>query len=204
MLFRSDVTRADETQALIQKTQEKFGRLDVLVNNAGKGLYCQVENTSLPDFSEIFELNVFSVLDLTQKALPLLKESRGLIINISSVAGWVTVSKMAAYCASKYALNSLSEALRIELAPAGIHVLSVYPGVTNTDFSANAKMLDARPISYATQGRGIPAAVVARKIVRAAARRKKEIYITLENHFIVWTHFLFPRLFEWGLKTFVK
>jgi short-subunit dehydrogenase len=201
----TDVTQPDQVESLLKQAAEKFGRLDVLVNNAGRGLYNLIENTDPKDFIEIFDLNVFSVLRLTKFALPLLKKSLSpKIINLSSVAGHLTGPKMSAYCASKYALNSLSEGMRMEFARDKIRVLSVYPGITDTDFSTNARSIDGRPTSYVTRGRGTPARKVAEKIVRAAARGRSEAYINLLNHLAVWFHFLFPRFFEWVLRTFVK
>ena len=195
----TDVTKAEEVEALIARITEKFGRLDVLVNNAGKGLYSRIENMSLEDFREIFELNLFSVVRLTQKCFPLLRKSQApSVVNIDSIVGQVTVPKMIAYCASKYALRSFSQGLRMEWANYGIHVLTVYPGVTDTEFSTNARAVDGRPSTFMTPGRGTSARRVAKITLRAVLRRKPEVYITLPDRLSVWAHSLFPRLVEWG------
>ncbi len=200
----TDVTSEKEIDSLIRKITKDFGRIDILVNNAGKGQYGKVENASLEDFRDVFELNFFSVVRLIQKTLPLLKVAKGKIINISSVVGHFSVPQMSAYCASKHALNALSESLRIELASQKISVLSVYPGITATDFSANAKAIDPRPLPYSTTGRGIPASVVAKRVVRATLQNKKEEWMTFSNHLVGWLHFLFPRMLEWGMKKILK
>jgi short-subunit dehydrogenase len=201
----TDLTSVEQTEALVRILAEKFGRLDVLVNNAGKGLYSRIESMALEDFREIFELNFFSIIRLTQKCLPWLRKSdRRSVVNIDSIAGQVTVPKMVAYCASKFALCSFSEGLRVEWAPEGVHVLTVYPGVTDTEFSSNARAVDGRPSTFMTPGRGISARKVADKIVSAVARQKAELYITLSDRLAVWAHFFFPRLVEWGMRKFVK
>ncbi len=200
-----DITHPEQLDQLIERVRKEENKLDILVNNAGKGLYALVQNTPLAEMRDIFELNFFSLASLTQKLLPLLKKSsHPQIINISSIAGHIAVPKMSAYCASKFALNAFSENLRIEHAQEGLHVLSVYPGIIDTDFSSQAKMIDARPDSYITKGRGMPAGKLAQKILKASHKRKRDEYSTLENRMGIIFHTLFPKMMDNILKKMVK
>jgi short-subunit dehydrogenase len=204
LVVPTDVTRSDEVDRLLQKVTERYGRIDILINNAGRGLYGFTENVPLQEVIDLFSLNFFGVVDLTQKALPLLKKQPGgMIINISSIVGHFAVPKMGAYSATKHALNAFSEALRIELSSQGIHVLSVYPGITDTNFVENAQTIDARPSTYQTGGRGMTPAQVAEKVIHAAAKKKRDEWINLQNRIVVSIHYHFPRLLDWIFRRFI-
>ncbi|HKZ47687.1 MAG TPA: SDR family oxidoreductase [Thermoplasmata archaeon] len=137
------------------------GRLDVLVNNSGYGMVAALEDVRMEDVRELFEVNVFGTLHLTRRALPLLKASRGTVVMMSSVAGRISVPLMGAYCASKFALEALSDALRVEVRGFGVRVVVVEPGPVKTRFGQavreHSRTYWADPASpyaraYATQG----------------------------------------------------
>ena len=130
-----DVTRPDTITAAVQAAQDKFGRIDVLVNNAGFGIFGGFEEITLKQFREQYETNVFGVIAVTQAVLPLLRAQKsGHILNVSSVAGLLSMAGMSAYSSSKFAIEGISEALAGEVKPLGIHVILVEPGAFRTAF----------------------------------------------------------------------
>jgi short-subunit dehydrogenase len=135
-----EMTNPASVRQAVQQLQQQAGRLDILVNNAGFGAIGPVLDAGAEGLRAQFEVNVFAVMDLTQVCLPLLLESKGLIVNIGSVSGVLTTPFAGVYCASKAALHSLSDALRMELAPFGVRVLTVQPGAIDTGFASRAKL----------------------------------------------------------------
>jgi NAD(P)-dependent dehydrogenase (short-subunit alcohol dehydrogenase family) len=130
-----DVTDERQIKAAVEATVERFGRIDVLVNNAGRGQVGAVEEVSDAAARALFDLNVFGVLNVLRAGLPTLRAQRsGHVINIGSVGGFATAPGVGLYGATKFALEGLSEALRGELAPLGINVTVVEPGGFRTDF----------------------------------------------------------------------
>jgi NAD(P)-dependent dehydrogenase (short-subunit alcohol dehydrogenase family) len=130
-----DVTDAFQARTAIERAVELAGRIDVVVNNAGYGLLGAVEETSEQAARDVFEVNFFGALHVTQAALPVLRGQRsGHVVNLSSVAGRDPAAGAALYAAAKSALAALSEGLAAELAPLGIHVTIVEPGAFRTDF----------------------------------------------------------------------
>ncbi|MGW5306054.1 SDR family NAD(P)-dependent oxidoreductase [Streptomyces griseoluteus] len=128
-----DVTDAQQVHEAVRAAEERFGGIDVLVNNAGRGWYGSVEGTSDSDVRASFELNFFSVTQLLRAVLPgMRKTGDGWIINMSSVAGLRSVPGFGYYSAAKYAIEGLTDALRHEVAPFGIKVLAVEPGAFRT------------------------------------------------------------------------
>ncbi len=134
----ADVTKPEEQQRIGREAGEFAGRLDILINNAGMGLYNTWEECRVDEVKALFELNFFAMLGLTKELLPLLKESRGTVINISSVAGKIWVYCMGAYCASKAAVTMFSQTLRGEVAGYGVRVMDVCPGQISTGFSSRS------------------------------------------------------------------
>lgn len=137
--FALEITDPQSIQNAVLQIQQQAGQLDVLVNNAGFGLIGPVMDAGAAGLRQQFEVNVFAVMDLTQACLPLLRQSKGLVVNIGSVSGVLTTPFAGVYCASKAALHSLSDALRMELAPLGVRVLTVQPGAIDTGFANRAR-----------------------------------------------------------------
>jgi NAD(P)-dependent dehydrogenase (short-subunit alcohol dehydrogenase family) len=134
-----DVNDKDSISAAVKAAQDRFGRIDVLINNAGYGIVGAVEETPETELRALMETNFFGAVAVTQAILPLLREQRsGAIVNVSSLGGQLSYGGYGAYSASKFALEGLSEALALELAPLGIKVLIVEPGAFRTGFAGNA------------------------------------------------------------------
>jgi len=135
-----DVTNPVEVQKAVQIAQERYGRIDVLINNAGQGLYASIEDIGIDDFRALLNLNTVAPLMMMQAVIPLMrKQGAGCIVNVSSGATLATYPGAAAYTSSKSALNMISKVARLELAEAGISVSLIHPFMTTTEFYGAVK-----------------------------------------------------------------
>lgn len=134
----ADVTT--DTREIIEKTISHFGQLDILVNNVGKGAAGTIETTTLEQYDDVMNVNVRSVYHLTMLAVPHLIKTKGNIVNVSSVAGIRNFTNFLAYSISKSALDQFTKCVALELAPKGVRVNSVNPGVIVTNFHYNIGM----------------------------------------------------------------
>ncbi len=146
-----DVTRHDQVEAAVQAAMARFGRIDVLVNNAGYGYQSSVEEGVDAEIRAQFEANVFGLFDLTRMVLPHMRNARsGHILNISSVAGFVGFPGSGYYAATKHAVEGWSDALASEVEPLGIKVTCVEPGPFRTDWAGRSlKQTQSRLADYA-------------------------------------------------------
>jgi NAD(P)-dependent dehydrogenase (short-subunit alcohol dehydrogenase family) len=132
-VIRLDVSEQRQRQGAVQETLERFGRIDVLVNNAGRTQVGAVEETTDQELRDLFELHFFAPAALTRLVLPIMREQGGgAIVQMSSVGGQVTAPGFGAYCATKFALEGLTETLQEEVAPFGIKTMIVEPGAFRT------------------------------------------------------------------------
>ena len=139
-LIKMDITDENSVDTALEIIGKSFSHVDILINNAGFGYVGPVEAYSLEEVKEQFETNVFGTLRLTKKILPLMKDKKsGLIINISSIHGFLSFPLWGIYAASKHAIEAFTEALRYEVAPIGIQVVLVEPGAFSTNFTGNRK-----------------------------------------------------------------
>ena len=136
-----DVDDEKSVKSAIAQILDQKQRIDVLVNNAGWGLWGCVEDVSVDEFKEQFETNFFSIIRLIQEVAPTMrKQGSGTIVNVSSVVGRIGFPASPAYISSKFALEGLSESMRFEFAPFGVDVIIIEPGVIKTNFMKNMKM----------------------------------------------------------------
>jgi NAD(P)-dependent dehydrogenase (short-subunit alcohol dehydrogenase family) len=176
-----DVTRDDSVAAAVQEVINRFGRIDVLVNNAGIGSSGAAEESSVDQDRRVFDINVFGVMRMTKAVLPHMRTRKtGRIINMSSIVGFIPQPYMATYAASKHAVEGYTESLDHELREHGIRAVLVEPAWTNTDFDNNNLKGDQPLAAYARQRAvfedymtgavkdGYPASVVADAVVTAA------------------------------------
>jgi NAD(P)-dependent dehydrogenase (short-subunit alcohol dehydrogenase family) len=139
LAYALDVNRPQDAAAAIEAAVARFGRIDVLINNAGYGIVGAVEETPESQLRAVMETNFFGAIAVTRAVLPTLRAQRaGAIVNISSLGGQLSLAGFGAYSATKFALEGLSEALAQELAPFGVKVLIVEPGAFRTDFAGSA------------------------------------------------------------------
>ncbi len=143
-----DVEKEDSIKSAIFKVMADVGRIDVLVNNAGYGLFGCLEDVPVEGFKKQFETNFFGIIRLIQEVAPIMrKQGDGFIINISSVAGRIGFPGSTPYISSKFALEGLSESIRYELGQFGIKVIIIEPGVIKTKFFSSMKVAEPKPDS---------------------------------------------------------
>jgi uncharacterized protein len=203
--FSCDVRHSEEIDRVIGLTLHHFHRIDVWINNAGHGLLDSLGHMDMSACEEMFETNFFGAVNAMQKVIPIMRQQAGgTIINISSVAGHIPLPFHAAYSATKFALNALGKAARVELNKSGIHVLTVCPGYVRTAFGDNAvhgqELKKVRPNSV----RGISADRVARATLHGYLKRRREVIVPWTMHVPVKLYQLFPGLVEWAMGAMAK
>lgn len=145
LALKMDIQNGEQIAEAVKIAIDKFGRIDVLVNNAGYGLLGAVEESSAEEVKRIYETNVFGLLNVARAVLPYMrKQHSGHIINFSSLGGYYSSAGFGVYCSTKFAVEGLSEALYKELAPLGIHVTVVEPGYFRTDFLESASLVESK------------------------------------------------------------
>ena len=180
-----DITDRSHVKSLFSKTKERFEYLDILVNNAGSGLSGTVADLDIDKLEYILKLNFYAPLLCIQEALKLMTpRNQGQIINISSIAGKRGVPFFGGYCASKFALNGLTEALRVELNSSPIKVLLVCPGGTATDFYQNCVRSTSQDYKSEPKSLMTPEQV-AQKIIEASIKGKHEVVIGQKGKLLV-------------------
>jgi NAD(P)-dependent dehydrogenase (short-subunit alcohol dehydrogenase family) len=193
-----DVTDEAACVAAVAAAAQRFGRIDVLVNNAGITHRSGFEATHTDVFRRVMEVNVFGAIHLTRAALPALKRNRGLIVAMSSVAGYTPLLARTGYAASKHALHGLFGSLRTELAPHGVDVMLVCPSFVATDIDRHALGAagGTAPQPQVVIGRPLSPSSVAARVVDAATRRRRLVLIGRTAHVAWWLHRLAPALYE--------
>jgi len=192
-----DITMGEIQRSVVARTIERFGQIDILVNNAGMGLYAAAWNAPMEDARRLFELNLFAPLALTQLVVPYMQERKqGAIVNVSSIAGKVTLPWFTLYSVSKFALGSLTDGLRMELKPYGIHAMTVCPGYVKTEFQAHA--LGTRPPDAIMKGRrfAITPEDCAKAIAQGVERDARTVVVPRMGWIFVAFTRLFPRVVE--------
>jgi NAD(P)-dependent dehydrogenase (short-subunit alcohol dehydrogenase family) len=216
-----DVTDAASIAAAVKSVTEEAGRLDALVNNAGFGQYGAVEEVSVDEWRAQYDVNVFGAIAMIRAVLPAMRQGGGgTIVNVSSVAGRISIPFAAPYCSSKHALEAISDALRVEVAPFGVRVVVVQSGPIESAFGRRARgsvePLLRKPGPYADLYVGaeramtgdfasgmLPARSVARVIVRAIeSRRPRTRYkvTRMAKTLIPLKRFLPDRLLDRGMR----
>lgn len=198
LVVPGDVGDAAFAPELIAQTVATFGRLDVLINNAGIGHRSRLAEMPPADMRRLLDTNVLGPLYLVQAAVPQMKrQGAGHIINVSSVVGQMPLPGMGLYCASKTAVNFISRTLGHELHRDNIRVTAVYPGRTATEFGQ--KLLGQKRTNPSAIGR-VPPPHVARAILKAIRSRKRHVYVTWYDALAAHLARLFPGLTDWLIR----
>ncbi len=199
-----DLRKRDQVKQMVHSTQDQFGRIDVLINNAAFGYYGSVENTSAEIVREIFDLNFESPLLASQLVIPIMRtQGGGHIVNVSSVAGKRGLPLSGIYCATKFALNGISEALRVEVQGSGIDVSIINPAATRTEFGANVRHGDVTA-KFKAMGRIQSAEEVAAAIVQCIKKPKAEVYPYRASRLLVWINAVAPSLVDRVMRRFFR
>ena len=201
MALACDVRHREEIDRAIGLTLHHFQRIDIWVNNAGRGILTSLDGVTMADVREVFETNLFGAVEGTKAIIPVMKQQGGgAIINISSVAGHIPLPFHSIYSATKFAMNAIGKAARIELASAAINVLTVCPGYVRTDFGVNAIKGEDYKAVRPKSARGISVERVARATLQGYLKGKREVVVPWFMHPVIKLYQLFPGVVEWGMK----
>jgi short-subunit dehydrogenase len=199
-----DVTERLSVEAQMRRTSEEFGSIDVLVNNAGVGLFAPVADGNPDNARYLFDVNFWGSVNCIQAAVPYMRDQgEGHIVNVSSIAGHISPPYMGMYAATKHALAAISDALRNEVAGDGIGVTTVYPGLTETAFTENMlQEVEAPRIPPIV--RFIPAEAVARRIYQAIRWNLRDVYVSAEDIAAVAADAFAPAISDRVMRLFFR
>lgn len=191
-----DVAKKEDCELLITKTVEKFGRIDLLINNAGISMRAVFNEMDLKVLEQVMNINFYGTVYCTKYALPHLLKTKGTVVGVSSIAGYVGLPARTGYSASKFAMQGFLEALRTENLKTGLNVLIACPGFTasnirNTALSANGK---AQKESPRDESKMMTSEQVADEIFKAVQQKKRTLILTFEGKMAVFLSKFFPKL----------
>ncbi|MEX0938675.1 MAG: SDR family NAD(P)-dependent oxidoreductase [Pirellulales bacterium] len=202
----ADVTSQADVERLFEQSGQHFGRLDLLVNCAGKSARAELRQLDADHFDELMELNFLAAVRCTQAAMPHLIQSRGHVVHIGSLSSKVATRYLGGYPASKFALAAYAQQLRLELGPAGLHVLLVCPGpIAREQCDPYDAASAGLPESASRPGGGarisaIDPHLLARRILDACRRRKAELIVPGRARLLFALAQLSPRLGDWLVR----
>ena len=199
MCVRADVARERDCQAIVAGAVLAFGRLDTFVNNAGVSMWARFEDIEdMSILERIMQVNYMGAVYCTHHALPHLRETRGRIVGVASLAGMVGVPTRTGYSASKHAMRGFFDSLRIELDGSGVTVTMIYPDFVSTGIRENATGPDGKPIevSPVKEGEVMGVEACARRIVKAIEGREREVIMTARGKMGLWLKLIAPALID--------
>jgi NAD(P)-dependent dehydrogenase (short-subunit alcohol dehydrogenase family) len=193
---RADVSVEADCKQLIEAAVSRFGKIDILINNAGISMRAEVLETQTETLKKVMDINFWGSVYCTKYALPHLLKTKGVIAGISSIAGYRGLPGRSGYSASKFALQGWLESLRTELLHTGVHVMWVSPGFTASSIrqhalNANTQPQGETPLHEASL---MPAPECAGHILEAVGQRKRTLILTFEGKRTVWMNKWFPSL----------
>jgi len=196
LIIAGDLTEERTRIAIVEGAAARFGKIDALINNAGRGSYYSPSAAPPDDARSLFELNFFAPLHLAQLATPYLCRTGGTLVNVASIAGQISLPWLPVYSASKFALTSLSTAQRIELRGHGVNVMTVFPGYVDTEFQANAA--GGNPPQRIAQGKRFAVSAIdcAEAILRGIEKRSRVVVTPRIGWVAVWMNRLMPAFVE--------
>ena len=191
-----DVTRPEDCQNFIAETMERFGRLDVLINNAGISMRANFADLDVEVLRKVMEVNFWGTVHCTKAALEALVRTQGTVVGISSIAGFQGLPGRTGYCASKFAMHGFLETLRIETAPRGVKVLIVAPGYTASAIRERALNERAAPQGESPRDENamMSAEAVAEAVFKAVQKRRRTLVLTPAGKAVVAVKKFFPAL----------
>ncbi|RLD91036.1 MAG: short chain dehydrogenase [Bacteroidetes bacterium] len=190
----TDVSNENDCKTLILTGVEKYGRIDILINNAGISMRAMFNDLKLDVLKQLMDINFWGTVYCTKHALPFLLETKGVVVGVSSIAGLKGLPGRTGYSASKFAMNGFMETLRIENLKTGLHVLMAFPGFTasnirNTALAADGSMQGESPRD---EEKMMTAEEVATHIYKAVVKRKNRIILTTQGKLTFWINKFLP------------
>ncbi len=195
-----DITEPETRNAVVKRTLDAFGRVDVLINNAGVGQYGYPTEVDTEISKRMFDVNVFSVLALTQLVVPGMRSRKsGVVVNIGSVGGEVSLPWAVMYCATKWALHCIDDSLRRELKGDGIRVMKVCPGIVETQFREHV-LAGAAPGRVEDIRRTVHPDQIAQGVLKGIERGKTKVYVPKIGFAFTSLDFFAPAVMDWYLR----
>jgi short-subunit dehydrogenase len=199
LIVPTDVTKDEDVRRLVATTITQLGRVDILINNAGIGMRADIAEAPADDARCVMEVNFFGPLRCIQAVLPHMRQQgAGQIVNIGSILSVVVAPRNGVYSASKFALQAMSDTLRIELHGTGIEIISVLPAYTDTPFFE--KMYRYGNAARMSPFKGQHPAQVARAILRGCSRHKRQVVLTVSSRIAIYLRRLSPRLLDFIVR----
>ena len=194
----TDVTKENDCKGLMISAAERFGGIDVLINNAGISMRALFRDVEINVIKEVMQINFWGAVYCTNYALPELLKSKGSVVAISSIAGITGLPARTGYSASKFAMRGFMETLRVENRKTGLHVLMVYPGFTASNIRHTALTADGsqQGSTPRDEGKMMTAEAVAQHVYKAVVKRKRDLVLTTEGKWTVVIKKFFPRLLD--------
>ena len=200
----ADVSSENDCRRLIELTQKSYGRIDVLINNAGISMRAELQDTAVDVIKKVMDINFFGAVYCTKYALPFLIERKGTVVGVSSIAGYRGLPGRSGYSASKHALQGWMEAIRTELLESGVNVMWVCPGFTTSNIrnAALNKEGEAQGESPMDEDKMMSADECARRILSAIEKRKRTVVMTFQGKQTVFLNKFFPDLADKMVRKF--
>jgi NADP-dependent 3-hydroxy acid dehydrogenase YdfG len=199
-----DLTQQDEIDSMVRSALERFGRIDILFNNAGFGRLDWLENLDPEaDIQAQVDVNLLGLIQTTRAVLPHMLACRsGQIINMSSVAGFIAAPLYTIYAATKFGVRGFTDALRREVAPFGVQISGIYPGPAVTEFSLHTGRNSAKSALSRFKGLSMTSESVAQRVVGLARHPRRTLIIPWWYRPAAWVSENFPALVDWFLLEF--
>lgn len=198
LCIKTDVSVEEDCRRLIEETVRRFGKIDILINNAGISMRAPFLDVNLEVIKKLMNVNFWGTVYCSKYALPEILKTKGSIAGVISTAGYVAIPGRTGYVTSKYAIRGFLETLRIEHLYDGINILVFAPGYTASNVRNAALLADGSPQGYSPKDEGklMSAEKVAEKLAYGLYRRKKEMILTALGYWDIWLYRRFPRLMD--------
>ena len=198
LAVETDVVKEDNCRRLIEETVQAYGRIDVLVNNAGISMRAMFKDLDLSVIRNLMDVNFWGTVYCTKYALPYLLEAKGSVVGVISIAGFKGLPARTGYSSSKFAIYGFLDTLRVEHLHDGLHVMIFAPGFTASNIRFTALTADgsAQGETPRDEGKMMSAEAVAQRLVKGVYKRKAEIVLTPIGKLTVWLNKFFPRLVD--------
>jgi len=198
LTVKADVSVEDDCKALVEKTVKEFGKIDILVSNAGISMRATFEDLELPVIKKVIDTNLWGLIFCTKYALPYIIKEKGSVVGVSSVTGFAPLPGRSGYAASKYGMHGFLETLRMEMKHRGVHVMIVAPGFTASNIRKSALIADGSQQGETPrhEEKMMSAEEVACHIVNGVIDRRRTIILTTVGKMTVLLYKFFPALVE--------
>ncbi|MGK7396794.1 MAG: SDR family oxidoreductase [Candidatus Cyclobacteriaceae bacterium M3_2C_046] len=198
LAVQADVSQEEHNKKMVEQTLDRFGKIDILINNAGISMRALFEDLHLDVFRQVMDINFYGTVYATKYCLSEIMKNKGSIIGISSIVGYRGTPARTAYSASKYAMQGFFEVLRTEVMKRGVHVLVACPGFTGSNIRKTALTADGTPQGDTPQPEDklMTAGEVAQAILKATKKRKRDLILTTQGKTVVFLNKWFPKMMD--------